>query len=122
MKEIQCIDIHNGFIMHKVKSPDTIYVMEKSGKALGIITVYEESDDDVVYLSNLSVDYDLRKHGIGTILQEIRELIGKNAGAKYSRLVVFNDSCMHEWYKQRGYYDLFPCEDDNKYIWMEKEL
>lgn len=115
---IQCLDA-DDFIMCKVYN-DTIYIMHKNGKAFACVSDME--DGKTIYLNSLYVDESIRNQGIGTKLQEIREQIGVNSGAKYYRLIVFIGSWMHEWYKRRGYYDLFMCEEDDDYMCMQKDL
>lgn len=70
----------------------------------------------------LSVSPDIRNHGWGTRLQEIRESVATALGGQTMRLWVKKDTWMHEWYLRRGYMDL--CDHDSEYdsIWMTKDL
>jgi len=95
--------------------------MEEQGKAFARMYQYKE-DNAVIYLDSLSVEESMRKQGVGTKLQEIRENIGKSIGATTSFLWVLKDSWMHEWYKKRGYEDYSDYEEDDMCIWMKKGL
>jgi len=111
------------FISHSTKEDwgESILIMEKEGKAFGRIYWYND-DDTTVYLDWLSVDKDARKGGLGTILQKIREDIGKELGAKFACLWVKKDSWMHDWYERRGYKDYMNYKEDKNYIWMQKTI
>lgn len=115
--------INDRFIYHSNTESwgSSVLIMEKSGKAFGRIYWYND-DSTTVYLDWLSVDIEVRRQGIGTQLQEIREKIGKSLGAVTSCLFVKKDSWMHGWYKRRGYSDIKEHDYQEGFIWMEKLL
>ena len=110
------------FITHRTSDSwgFTIVFMEEKGKAFARLYQYNDLPD-TVYLASLSVDEDVRRKGIGTKLQEIREKIGVELGARNSCLQVIKDSWMHEWYKRRGYQD-YESYDSLDTVWMKKLL
>lgn len=111
------------FITHSTTTSwgTVTYIMEEHGRAFARMYQYKE-DSATIYLDSLSVGKSIRKQGVGTKLQEIREGIGKKMGAKDSFLWVLKDSWMHDWYKRRGYEDYNEYEEDANYIWMRKGL
>lgn len=112
----------SGFISHhSIESwGNIIYLMERDGRAFA--KIYWFNDEDAVYLSDLNVDINVRRQGIGTKLQKIREDIGKQIGATEARLWVKIDTWMHDWYLRRGYTDFEINEKEDNAIWMEKRL
>ena len=128
MQQITIIFDHNipaeqCFIFHHVTAlwGESILIMEREGRAFCRIYWYND-DSTTVCLDWLSVDAEVRKQGIGTRLQEIREEIGKNRGATFSCLQVEKNSWMHAWYKRRGYADWVDNESEENTIWMKKSL
>jgi len=116
-----CIKHH--FIIH-VKTEDlidSILIMEENGKAYCRLYTYND-DNTTIYLDWLSVDYESRNKGLGTVLQETREAIGKHLGYSISCLWVEIGSWMHEWYKRRGYQDWVKHHTEDNSIWMRKFL
>jgi GNAT superfamily N-acetyltransferase len=95
--------------------------MEKTGKAFARLYQYND-DTTTVCLDYLSVDFEIRRKGIGTELQEIREKIGRSLGADTACLWCRKDTWMHDWYKRRGYEDWKDNEDEENAIWMKKSL
>lgn len=81
-------------------------------------------DDDTTtfYLDGLSVISILRRNGIGTDLQELRELIAKNLGATQTKLCVESGSWMSQWYEHRGYEITCLNDNDPTWHWMVKKL
>lgn len=111
-----------GFISHFTTEywGCSILIMEKKGRSFGRIYWYN-NDQSSVYLDMLSVDKDIRRQGIGTKMQKIREKIGIQYGAEYCYLWVKKNTWMHEWYKRRGYKDWKKYKKENA-IWMKKSL
>jgi ribosomal protein S18 acetylase RimI-like enzyme len=93
--------------------------MEKTGKAFARLYWYHD-DNDTVYLDWLSVVEECRRRGVGRELQEMREKIGQNMGAKTACLMVENNTWMHDWYARRGYKDWKDVENYSNFIWMKK--
>lgn len=116
-------NLNDRFISHVMETEwgSSILIMEKRGKAFGRIYWYND-DDTTVYLDILSVDVDIRKQGIGTELQKIREEIGIQLGAKSSCLWTKKDSWVYDWYQRRGYVYLSEYEGEENSAWMKKEL
>ncbi len=77
--------------------------------------------NSAVFLSNLKVEPDYQKKGIGTFLQDIREQIGRDVKATHSNLWVKKRSWMRDWYKRRGYIEYGP-HPQKGYIWLRKSL
>ncbi len=100
---------------------DDILLMGKDGFSFGRVYWYYD-DKTTIYLNWLSVNDSVRRQGIGTELQKIREEIGRILGATLCCLEVEKDSWMHDWYKRRGYEDLNDDEYDQRLIWMIKSL
>jgi GNAT superfamily N-acetyltransferase len=97
----------------------SVLLMAITGTAFGRAYMYDD-EPTVIYLDMLSVNESIRKKGIGTMLQEMREHIGKEWGATESWLWVKKESWMHDWYKRRGYID--DVERNEEHIWMKKIL
>lgn len=112
-----------NFVVHfsSVNWGDEILIMQKDGKAFARAYWYKD-DSSTIYLDFLKVDEDIRKQGIGTELQIIREDIGILLNCIYSCLWVKKDSWMYEWYKRRGYKDYKNHERLDNTMWMRKEL
>lgn len=84
--------------------------------------VYQYMDDkSSVYLSNLKVDLEYQRKGLGIRLLRILEILGRSLGATYSYLWVEKQSWMHKWYKRQGYTN-FKQHNDINFIWMKKKL
>ena len=117
------VEIYKRFISHFTIASwgSSILIMEKSGKAFSRIYWYND-DNTTVYLDYLSVDEDIRRKGIGTIMQVMREKIGITLGATTSCLWVNKNTWMHDWYKRRGYEDWKNHEQEENAVWMRKSL
>lgn len=98
------------------------HYMEEGGRAYA--RAYWSVGDErmFIYLDSLSVMTCIRKLGIGTQLQEIREEEGRSMGAKVARLWCTKGTWQHEWYKRRGYKDWQDHDTEPNAVWMEKEL
>lgn len=119
--------IDDDFIWHHqvIYWGEEILIMEKSGGGVGRVYTFND-DPSTVFLDCLSVSENMRKKGIGKRLQEMRESLGRDIGAKHSFLFVLKDSWMHQWYKRRGYEDSEDLRDiygiSTDDIWMRKIL
>jgi GNAT superfamily N-acetyltransferase len=126
MEEIDNIDsilacVPDRFVLHFGFQSwgKEILIMEKEGRAFARVYWYND-DNATVFLDWLNVDEKARKQGIGTTLQEIREKIGFELGAKKAMLLVDKTQWMHKWYRRRGYKE--TGEQERGFIWMEKVL
>jgi len=99
----------------------SVMIMLRSGKAFARMYWYGD-DNETVYLDYLSVNEGVRKQGIGTRLQFLREIIGIGLGFKYARLQVNKNSWMHDWYVRRRYEYLKDHEEYPDFVWMIKKL
>ena len=97
-----------------------IVVMERKGVAFCRIA-WDDDDPDTVYIDSLSVDKDMRQRGIARHILTMLETVGCLLGAKQCRLSVIVNSWIYDWYKRRGYVD-YSDHDDNRFIWMQKEI
>lgn len=80
-------------------------------------------DDDMktMYLSNVKVESDARKHGIGNKILATAESEAKKHQAETICLKVLKSSWVHNWYERHGYND-FCYDEDEKYVWMKHKL
>ena len=111
------------FIQHTNEDKDgfSFSIMEQEGNAFGHAYIYKVNNS-VIFLDMLSVSPEYRRQGIGTKLQELREQIGRDYGAKFSKLFVNKNSWLCEWYKRRGYdFNGFRHHLPN-HVWMVKNL
>ena len=111
------------FIQHTNEDKDgfSFSIMEQEGNAFGHAYIYKVNNS-VIFLDMLSVSPKYRRQGIGTKLQELREQIGRDYGAKFSKLFVNKNSWSCEWYKQRGYdFNGFRHYRPD-HVWMIKNL
>lgn len=95
--------------------------MGKDGKTFASVYWYND-DPTTIYLAGLSVNIEVRKQGLGTLLQEIREDIGRKMAAKTACLSVNKDSWMYEWYIRRGYKSFENGINEDNNLWMKKSL
>ena len=111
------------FIQHTNEDKDgfSFSIMEQEGNAFGYAYIYKVNNS-VIFLDMLSVSPEYRRQGIGTKLQELREQIGREYGAEFSKLFVNKDSWLCEWYKRRGYdFNGFRHHRPD-HVWMIKNL
>jgi len=102
----------------------TLYFMEKNGNAVALLNWYFEGDyNDSIILSNMNVNTYHRKKGYGTRLQEVRENLGIQLGAKCSYLWVDKNTWQYDWYIRRGY-EYYPENEheDSNWTKMKKQL
>lgn len=103
-----------------LKFGKTILVMESEGKSFGRVYWYND-DIKTVYLDWLYVKPEDREKGLGTEMQEIREMIGRRLGAETSGLWVRNETWMLDWYKRRGYSFWKEYPEENA-TWLFKSI
>lgn len=127
-KEIKIIkklvkSINKDFIIHISELDDSysIHLMHKKGRAFARAYCYYD-DNDNIYLDSLSVSSKFRNRKLGTLLQIIRETIGRTLNYKYSCLSASSGSWQYEWYKRRGYVETEPNIHLEGTVWMIKEL
>ena len=111
------------FIQHTNEDKDgfSFSIMEQEGNAFGYAYIYKVNNS-VIFLDMLSVSPEYRRQGIGTKLQELREQLGRDYGAEFSKLFVNKDSWLCEWYKRRGYdFNGFRHHRPD-HVWMIKNL
>ena len=111
------------FIQHTNEDKDgfSFSIMEQEGNAFGHAYIYKVNNS-VIFLDMLSVSPEYRRQGIGTKLQELREQLGRDYGAEFSKLFVNKDSWLCEWYKRRGYdFNGFRHHRPD-HVWMIKNL
>ena len=115
--------IATDFISHITKTDwgFGVSIMHKNGIAFARLYQYAD-DTETVVLCSLSVDENVRKQGIGTKLQQMRENIGIVLGASRSCLWVKNKTWMRNWYERRGYTYLEDYKGEEDSIWMVKSL
>lgn len=112
-----------NFIEHKTSAGWgwAIHIMESNGLAFARVSQYNNEKESII-LDSLSVSESMRRKGLATKLQEIRENIGIEIGAQKAFLWTLKGSWMQEWYKRRGYENYEDFQEDNNYIWMVKDL
>ena len=111
------------YVKHTHSEPwgTTVHLTECAGRAYGCVYWYFE-EPSIVYLSSLSVDVEYRKLGLGTDMQQTREDIGRQRGAKIARLAVYANTWMHSWYLRRGYVFEIADKSEEGLIWLSKDL
>lgn len=114
--------IDNFILHHSVSNWGTsILLMEVTGAAFARIYWYND-EQNIAYLDMLSVSEGMRKQGIATKLQELREKLAINSGAKFVYLWVDKTTWMYDWYKRRGYINYRNKSTKENTIWMKKSL
>lgn len=86
---------------------------------------FQYSDDcykNILYISRIAVADSVKQKGYGSELLKYCDELGKDLGVEKLRLSVIDDSWQHLWYKNHGYIDVELDEQNNNYIWMEKQL
>ena len=85
--------------------------------------IYRYDDDkNTVYLSNVFVDKEHRKNGLGNIILNAADKAAKKLKASTICLKVKPDTFVHEWYERHGYTDLSIDEGEPQFIWMIKNI
>ncbi len=112
------------FLKHTAHWPEegakVMYFVEPFGRAIGCLRIYDDEKNYAV-MEALHVSEELRSHGIGRALQEIREETAKEMGFKWVYLRVRKGSWMRKWYARRGYKWYSKIKGD-KMMWLRKRL
>lgn len=117
------VPLPDNFISHKRDWPDmvSLMVMEKDGRAM--VHFYKYHDDpSTLFLSDLSVDPEHRKQGIGNLILNIAEDVARQTGADSISLWVEKDSWMSEWYQRKGYQFWSEKDGQENNVWLIKNL
>lgn len=89
---------------------------------LGLRYIVTMTIKKTIYLSNVFVDEERRKEGIGNSILNAADKIAKKMNADSICLKVKRESFVHEWYKRHGYSDLCTDEEDKEFTWMVKRF
>mgnify|MGYP003654132760 CR=1 FL=1 len=113
------------FIFHRstdyLEETEIITVMHCKGHAMAQVYWYHDQPKRV-FLTHLVVEFPFRNRGLGLQLQQLREDIGRDRGAKWALLWVVKRSWMSKWYKRRGYRWHCKFDEEPKCMWMKKKL
>ena len=113
---------HSSFIFHERNSrwgTDIIY-MEKEGKAVGRLYMYND-DEETAYIEGLYVSIIDRMNGIGGSLLNILLSKCKQIGVKQCMLWCYKDEWVYEWYKRLGFEYYEDYKEENA-VWLIKKL
>lgn len=105
----------------------SVLIIRKDDKA-SCRCYWFHDDTDKLYLDGLYVSEEVRRQGIGTFLQELREKIGSKLGFSEARLWVENGTLHQFRYERRGYKMTDKHYIDEYYTepgmatWMKKKL
>ena len=100
---------------------DVWYVNAIDGTYRFAIYKYDD-DDDTIYLSNVFVKEDSRRHGYGNEILTAAEDYARKFNASTICLKVLSGSDVHRWYKRHGYEDIEKDEEERGYMWMKKDM
>ena len=89
---------------------------------LGLRYIVTMTIKKTIYLSNVFVDKEHRKEGIGNAILNAADKIAKKMNADSICLKVKRDSFVYEWYKRYGYSDLCVDDEDKEFMWMVKRF
>lgn len=110
------------FIVHKSICDNRVqfWLMDINGFCHAKAYIFDDQKERI-FLSELSVCESERRNGIGLLLQEAREDIGRENGCTESMLWATKGSWQKEWYERRGYeysseYEKYNAE------WMLKKI
>lgn len=96
----------------------SVYIMGCDGRAFGRVTMY--TNPSRCWISDISVDADFRRQGIGSELLLFCESISLKLSCCDVLLAVERGSWMYDWYCRRGY---FECEDaEGEFVKLQKTL
>ena len=85
--------------------------------------IYKYDDDpNTIYLSNVFVKEESRRHGYGNEILKAAEDYAKKFDVTAICLKVLSGSDVHRWYKRHGYEDLEKDEEERGYMWMRKMM
>ena len=100
-----------------------VWYISSSPKGIFRFAIYRYDDDKkTIYLSNVFVDEERRKEGIGNSILNAADKIAKKMNADSICLKAKQDSFVHEWYKRHGYSDLCADDEDKDFMWMVKRF
>ena len=101
-----------------------VWYISSNPKGIFRFAIYRYDDDKkkTIYLSNVFVDEERRKEGIGNSILNAADKIAKKMNADSICLKVKRESFVHEWYKRHGYSDLCTDEEDKEFTWMVKRF
>lgn len=100
-----------------------VWYMSSEPEGIFRFAIYRYDDDmETVYLSNVFVNKDHRKSGLGNYILNGADNMAKKLNAKSICLKVKQESFVHEWYARHGYSDLSVDEEEPQYIWMMKRV
>ena len=100
-----------------------VWYMTSDPKVIFRFAIYRYDDDkETIYLSNVFVNDDNRKQGLGNTILDAADRVANKLKANAICLKVLQDSFVHDWYERNGYSDLSIDEEEPEYIWMRKEL
>lgn len=85
--------------------------------------LYQYDDDkSIVYLSNVYVNEEHRGNGEGNHLLMLALEEAKIFNADYIVLKCLKNNFVYHWYERNGFYFLSDDDNDEKYVWMMKDL
>ena len=100
-----------------------VWYISSNPKGIFRFAIYRYDDDKkTIYLSNVFVDKEHRKEGIGNAILNAADKIAKKMNADSICLKVKRDSFVYEWYKRYGYSDLCVDDEDKEFMWMVKRF
>ena len=100
-----------------------VWYMSSVPKDIFRFAIYRYNDDkETIYLSNVLVDKDHRKQGLGNNILNIVDKVAKKLKANTICLKVKQNTFVHEWYGRHGYSDLSVDEEEPQFIWMTKNM
>ena len=100
-----------------------VWYMSSVPKDIFRFAIYRYDDDkETIYLSNVLVDKEHRKQGLGNNILNIADKIAKKLKANTICLKVKQSTFVHEWYGRHGYSDLSVDEEESQFIWMTKNM
>ena len=110
-------------VKHEKTDFGDVWYISSSPKGIFRFAIYRYDDDKkTIYLSNVFVDKEHRKEGIGNAILNAADKIAKKMNADSICLKVKRDSFVYEWYKRYGYSDLCVDDEDKEFMWMVKRF
>lgn len=108
---------HTGVLSWRGKS---IWIMHEHG--FSFIRLYWYMDDEnVIYLSEFTVEESQRRKGYGRDLLQFAEEKARELNCSKILLQVERDSWIHKWYMRCGYVRCFSNDENNdNLIWLCK--
>lgn len=96
-----------------------LYFMKNDGSAFCMLNFYKQ-ENHVMFLSNLNVNADMRRKGLGAYMIKNAILYAKSAGCKYLYFEVKDrESWLSDWYNKLGF---IPYRKEGDGCYMFKEL